>query len=203
MYIGSGETSALLSGINSKTHHKLLQRFVSDEIPVYNAKATRIDAFRAGAILEERFYLHIGDKYLPQYKVIDKDNDCCKATLDFAEVESNVVIDFIELKTAWLTDYQIINMYRDKPKEEYIPFIRKKYKDNYNQVQYQLMCSGLQKANLCYLEVQSYEDEDNYNRVITPDEYVKFEIERDEYVISEIRRRVYPFQVLKNYYKPY
>lgn len=203
MYIGSGDTSALLAGINTKTHKNLLQRFVSDEIPVYNAKSTPIDALRTGAILEERFYIHIGDKYLSQYKIIDTENNCCKATLDFAEVESNIIIDFIELKSVWLTDYQIINMYRNKPKEEYIPFLKKKYKDNYNQVQYQLMCSGLKKGNLCYLEVQSYEDKDNYNRVITPDEYVKFEIERDEYIISEIRFRTFPFQVLKNHYTIY
>lgn len=203
MYIGSGDTTALLSGLNTETHRKLLRRFVSDEIPIYNAKSSPINALRTGAILEERFLLHLGDKYLPQYKVTDSVHDCCKATLDFAEVQSNCVVNFIELKTAWLTDYQQINLYRDKSKEEQIAFLKKNYKHNYEQVQFQLMCSGLDKGHLCYLEVQSYNDEENYQRVIQPDEYVIFDIERDEVVIQTIKLRVILFQYIKDTYVTY
>ena len=65
-YIGSGETPALLSGLGTKSFAKLLQRFVSDEVPVFNSKASPIDAMRTGAILEERYILILPDDYYPQ-----------------------------------------------------------------------------------------------------------------------------------------
>ena len=107
------------------------------------------------------------------------------------------------MKTAWLTDYQHINLFRDKSKDEQIAFLKKNYKHNYEQVQFQLMCTGLEKANLCYLEVQSYDDTENYHRVIEPDEYLIFEIERDEVVIQTIKLRVILFQYIKDTYVTY
>lgn len=203
MYIGSGDTTALLSGLNTGIHKSLLRRFVSGEVPNYNAKSSPIDALRTGAILEERFFMYLGDKYLSQYKVYDSENDCCKSTLDFASIENDKVVDFIELKTAWLTDFQNINLYRDKSKDEQLAFLAKEYKHNYEQVQFQLMCTGLLKAHLCYLEVQSYKDTENYSRDIKPDEYVIFEIDRDENVIQLIKTQVMPFQFLRDTYVTY
>lgn len=203
MYIGSGDIVALMSGITTETHRKLLRRFVSDEIPHYNAKKSPIDAFRAGAILEDRFYLSLGDNYLPQYKIINPQMDVCKATLDFAVVEHNKVTDFIELKTAFANDYLDINMYRNASEEEYLQFILKHYKHNYEQVQYQMFCSELNSCTLCYLEVQTYDDEENFKREITPDEYTPFIIHRNENVINKIKERACIFQEIKNYYVKY
>lgn len=203
MYIGSGDIAALMSGITTETHRKLLRRFVSDEIPHYNAKRSPIDAFRAGAILEERFFLTLNDEYLPQYKVVSKEMDVCKATLDFAKVEQNKVVDFIELKSVFASDYLDINMYRKASERKYLQFIQKKYKHNYEQVQYQMFCSGLDYGTLCYLEVQTYDDEENYNRIITPDEEVRFRIPRNEKVIAAQKQRLSIFQTIKNHYVKY
>lgn len=203
MYIGSGDVVALMSGLTTETHRKLLRRFVSDEIPYYNALHSPIAHFRAGAILEDRFFQTLGDEYLPQYKKVCKEYDVCRSTLDFARIEANEVTGFIELKTAYINDFLDINMYRDAPSKEYLPFINKKYKSNYEQVQFQLMCTGLEKGTLCYLEVQTYDDEENYKRDIQPDEYVMFEIKRDKEVINEIKNRVSIFQTIKDYYAKY
>ncbi|NDV93504.1 hypothetical protein D0T84_01055 [Dysgonomonas sp. 521] len=203
MYIGSGDVVALMSGITTESHRKLLRRFVSDEIPHYNAKRSPINALRAGAILEDRFFLALSDEYLPQYKVVSKEMDVCRATLDFAKVEHNKVVDFIELKTVFANDYLDINMYRESPEEEYLEFIRKHYKHNYEQVQYQLFCSELDAATLCYLEVQTYDDEENIKRNITPDEYIEFRIPRNEEFINSIRGRCTILQQIKNYYVKY
>lgn len=203
MYIGSGDVVSLLCGKETKTHRKLLQRFVSDEIPHYNALNSPIEHFRAGAILEERFFQNLDDRYLPQYKVISKELNVCKSTLDFANIEHNKVVDFIELKTAYIIDFLDINMYRDTKECEYLPFIKKKYKHNYNQVQYQLFCTGLDEASLCYLEVHTYDDDENRKRDIQPDEYAMFRIKRDDKIIGEIKERVTPFQMLKDYYVKY
>lgn len=67
MYIGSGDTTALLAGLNTETHYKLLRRFVSGVKPYYNARASPIDALRTGAILEERYLLTLPDNYYAQY----------------------------------------------------------------------------------------------------------------------------------------
>lgn len=203
MYIGSGDVAALLSGKETITHRKLLQRFVSDDIPSYNAKSSPIDQFRTGAILEDRFYAILDDSYLPQYKIEHKIFNVCKSTLDFAKIENMKATDFIELKSVFVTDYMEINMYRDTPDCEYLPFLKRKYKHNYEQVQYQLLCTELHEANICYLEVQTYDDEVNRTRDIQPDEYIMFRITRDDSVINSIRERLTPFQNLKDYYVKY
>lgn len=200
MYIGSGDVLALMSGITTETHRKLLRRFVSDEIPHYNALNSPIDALRTGAILENRYFLSLDDKYLPQYKVVCQEMDACKSTLDFAIVESNKVVDFIELKSVFISDYLDINMYRDCEESEYLPFLKKTYKHYWEQVQYQLFCTRLEQATLRFIEVQSYDDTENKMREITDDEYISFTINRDEDFIEKIKERVHPFQQLKNYY---
>ena len=199
MYIGSGDISALLAGINTKAQQHLLRRFVSDEIPYYNAKASPIDALRTGAILEERYFLLLPDNYFPQFKVVCDIKDVLKASIDFAKIENSKIVDFEELKTANLMDYLDIE---DAHRNGNLDFIKKKYKNNYNQVQEQLLCSGLDEASLVFLAVYSYEDDVNYTRNIQESEYVKFRIKRDEQVINTILERAEIYQTIKNYYEP-
>lgn len=200
MYVGSGDVTALLSGVHTKTHQDLLRRFVSDEIPYYNAESSPIDALRTGAILEKRFYLTLDDSYLPQKRVDSDELDVCKSSLDFAKVINNEVVDFIELKTCFFTDFLDFQPYKDAEYDTYIEYIKKYYKHNYNQVQYQLFCSKLQESSLCFLEVKCYNDDINRERVVEPDEVIEFRIKRDESVISHIKDRIKPFQYLKDFY---
>lgn len=192
MYIGSGDCTSLLAGLKTQAHLNLLRRFVSGEVPYYNALASPIDALRTGAILEDRFLLTLPDDYYPQYKVINEEQDVLKSSLDFAKIEKGEVIDFIELKSIGLLDY--INL-------EDIDYIKKKYKNYYNQVQFQLYCTGLQCATLCFLCVYSYDDNENRVREINTEMDTKrFTIERDEKVINKIKERAEIFQQLKNLY---
>jgi len=193
MYIGSGDTSSLLAGKKTLAYKKLLKRFVSDEKPYYNAKASPVDALRTGAILEERFFLYLEDDYYSQCKVICKDFDVLLSTLDFAKYENDKVTEFIELKTCQFDDFL-------KLQNSDIEYIKKAYKNNYNQVQEQLLCSGLEYATLAFLVVYEYDDEINYNRNIKGDEVIRFNIMRDELVISKIIERASFFQTIKDLY---
>ena len=203
LFIGSGDTKDLLSGLRSKAYNKLWERYVAIDKPNYNAFASPIDALRTGAILEERFYYAIDDKYLKQYKVINPDMDASKSTIDFAEVEQNRVVDFIELKSAWLTDFQEIYKLKGSSTDEYMNYLlsNSQYRQNVEQVQKQLFDTGLQSGLLCYLEVQTYNDEINRQRYIQKDEYVMFRIYRYELKINRIKERLTPFQQLKDYFK--
>lgn len=197
-YIGSGDVASLMMGRNTKGFLSLLQRFVSDEVPVYNAKNSPIDALRTGAILEERFYQTLGDDWFYQYFVQSKEMDVFKCSLDFAQIADGEVVDFIELKTLSFDDYiRNIEPIRDD-NDELVEYLKKKHKAYYQQVQEQLYCTELERAHLCFLSVTSYDDEDNYQRNIQPHEYTMVTIERDDYVIDEIRNRGEIFQQLKN-----
>lgn len=192
MYIGSGDCASLLAGLKTQAHLNLLRRFVSGEVPYYNALASPIDALRTGAILEDRFFLTLPDDYYPQYKVINEEQDVLKSSLDFAKLDKGEVVDFIELKSVSFYDFLEIND---------IDYIKKKYKNYYNQVQFQLYCTGLQSATLCFLCVYSYDDNENRVREINTEMDTKrFTIERDEKVIQKIRERAEIFQQLKNLY---
>jgi integrase len=192
MYIGSGDCASLLAGLKTQAHINLLRRFVSGEIPYYNALASPIDALRTGAILEDRFFLTLPDDYYPQYKVINQEQDVLKSSLDFAKIEKGEVVDFIELKSVSFYDFLEITD---------IDYIKKKYKNYYNQVQFQLYCTGLESAELCFLCVYSYDDNENRVREINTEMDTKrFTIERDEKVINKIKERAEIFQKLKNLY---
>lgn len=193
MYIGSGDVPALLAGKKTLAYKKLLRRFVSDEKPFYNAKASPIDALRTGAILEDRYFLYLEDDYYSQCKVICHDFNVLSSTLDFAKYENDKVIEFIELKTCQFDDFL-------KLQNKDVDYVKKAYKNNYNQVQEQLLCTGLESAELVFLVVYEYDDDINYNRVITDDQIVKFEIKRDELVISKIIERASFFQTIKDLY---
>lgn len=201
-YIGSGDVSAMMAGKDTKTYQSLLQRFVSNEIPVHNAKESPIDALRTGAILEERFFLTLDDSWFYQYFVQSKMMDVFKATLDFAQIDNGEVVDFIELKTVGFNDYitDIEPIRQDK--DALVSYLQRKHKNYYNQVQEQLYCTGLLKAHLCFLSVTSYDDEENYQRIINSNEYTMIEVERDEEVIKQICSRGEIFQAIKDNFKP-
>lgn len=197
-YIGSGDVAALMMGRNTKGFLSLLQRFVSDEVPVYNAKNSPIDALRTGAILEERFYQTLGDDWFYQYYVQSKEMDVFKCSLDFAQIADGEVVDFIELKTLSFDDYiRNIEPIRDD-NDALVEHLKKKHKAYYQQVQEQLYCTNLERAHLCFLSVTSYDDEENYQRDIRPNEYTMVTIERDDLVIDEIRNRGEIFQQLRD-----
>ncbi|MBQ7819637.1 MAG: hypothetical protein IJ341_08070 [Bacteroidales bacterium] len=192
MYIGSGDCTALLAGLKTQSHLNLLRRFVSGEVPYYNALASPIDALRTGAILEDRFLLTLPDDYYSQYKVICKEQDVLKSSLDFAQLSKGEVVDFIELKSVSFLDFMNISD---------IEYIKGKYKNYYNQVQFQLYCTGLESATLCFLCVYEYDDNINRVREINTEiDTKRFRIERDEKVITKIRERAEIFQNLKNIY---
>lgn len=196
-YIGSGDVAALLAGVNTETHQKLLRRFVSNEKPYYNAKASPIDALRTGAILEDRYLLTLPDNFFAQYIVVSKEMDVFKSSLDFAKIENGEVVDFDELKSVYLSDYLDMVNLNDNALFNHI---KKKYKNYYNQIQQQLYVTELEAANLVFLSVTSYDDEENYRRNILPNEFFKFRIYRDEQVINKIKERGQIFQQIKDYY---
>lgn len=197
-YIGSGDVAALMMGRNTKGYLNLLQRFVSDEVPVYNAKNSPIDALRTGAILEERFYQTLNDDWFYQYYVQSKEMDVFKCSLDFAKIADGKVIDFIELKTLSFDDYiRSIEPIRND-NDALVDFLQKKHKAYYQQVQEQLFCTELERAHICFLSVTSYDDDENYQRNIQEHEYTMVTIERDDLVIDNICQRGEIFQLIKD-----
>lgn len=200
-YIGSGDVAAMMAGKDTKTYLSLMQRFVSNELPVRNAKESPIDALRTGAILEERFLLTLDDSYFAQYFVQSEEMDVFKATLDFAKLDGGEVVDFIELKTVGFNDYlTMVEPIRDD-NEALLEFLKKKHKNYYFQIQEQLYCTKLEKAHLCFLSVTSYDDDENYTRIIMPHEYTIVEVERDDEVIDAICERGKIFQTIKDNFK--
>lgn len=197
MYIGSGDIHALLAGTQTKLHASLLQRFVSGIKPYYNAKASPIDACRTGAILEDRYILTLPDDYYAQYVVVSDEMDVFKASLDFAKIESGNVVDFDETKTISFDDFLSIQSTSENERLEYV---KKNYKQYYDQVQEQLFCSKLQSANLVFICVYTYDDEVNYNRDIQENEYLKVRVFRDEKVIEMIKERGKIFQQITDFY---
>lgn len=200
--LGSGDTTKLLSGKTTKGFGDLLRKFVAEDYEYWNSFASPLDALRTGAILEVRYLDTLEDGYFCQYKATCKEFDCLTASLDFAKIEAGKVVDFDELKTIFLTEYidNIVPM-AGLPDAEQIAFLKKKFKTNYNQVQFQLLCSGLDSANLVFLSVETYEDDANYLREITPEDYTKFRVHRDEMVIAQIMERATIFQMIKDFCK--
>lgn len=193
MYIGSADTSALLAKKTSKSYGNLLRRFVSDQKPYYNAKASPIDALRTGSILEDRYSLILSDDYYSQYRCVSKEMDVLRASIDFAALCNGKIVDFDELKTSGMDDFLLLQ-------NADIDYIKKKYRNNYLQVQEQLYCSELEEANIVFLVVYAYDDEVNYIRDIKDNEFIKFRIQRDEDIINKIKNRAEIFQQIKNNY---
>lgn len=199
MTIGSGYTKDLLAGKKTKAHAKLMQKFVSGEFPNWNAYNSPIDALRTGAILEDRYLLILPENYYPQYKATCKEMNVLNCRIDFGLVEKGEIIDFDELKTCNFNDYMAFEELIIEG-ADLLAYVKKHYKDNYNQVQEQLLCSGLASANIVFLAVYSYDDEVNYKRDIQENEYIKIRVPRDESIISKIKERAEIFQTIKDYY---
>ena len=200
--LGSGDVSALMAGAQTKTFGDLMRKFIDEDKPYYNALASPIDALRTGAILEQNYLKILSDDYFIQYKVLNEESDVFESTLDFAKINNGKVVDFDELKTIHFTDYiELIQPLIKKPENEQLESIKKTFKKYYNQVQIQLFCSKLDSANLVFLAVSSYDDEENIIREINENEYYKFRIKRDEKVINKIISKAQIFQTIKNYFK--
>ncbi len=200
MRLGSGDTAALLAGKNTKTHQALLERFVTGIKPYYNAFNSPIDALRTGAILEDRYFEVLPQDFFPQYEVVCEEMNVFTAHIDFAQLKEGKIIDFQELKTCALDSYLKIQSLANN-ESELLSYVKKYYKNNYNQVQQQLLCSGLESASIVYLGVTTYDDEENYNRVIKGHEFTDVRIFRDEDVIAKIKERGQIFQQIKDYYE--
>lgn len=200
--IGSGDINHLMMKKETSGFKDLLRKFLSDEKPYYNALASPIDACRTGAILEQKYIDTLPEGYYSQYKIASKELDVFVSTLDFALLDSGNVVDFDELKTLHLYDFlETIEPLRGEPERDYLPVIKKQFKSYYNQIQAQLFCADIESANLVFLAVDSYNDDKNYNRVIQPNDYIKFRIRRDIEVINKIKERATIFQSIKDYFK--
>lgn len=200
--IGSGDISSLMAGIGTKTYGDLMRKFVDENKPYYNAIASPIDALRTGAILETNYLKLLSDDYFIQYKVTNKEMDVFASSLDFAKINNGKVVDFDELKTIHFTDYiTLIQPLQSMDEKQQNEYIKKKFKKYYNQVQTQLFCSALQSANLVFLSVDSYNDEENLMREIQENEYLKVRIIRDEPAINQIKEKGNIFQTIKNHFK--
>lgn len=200
MYIGSGDIHALMSGKKTKSHSALMQRFVSGIKPNYNSFASPIDALRTGAILENRYLFTLPDNYFTQYIVTSDEMDVFKCSLDFAKLDKGKLVDFDELKTLYLSDYLEFIEPIKNDNDLLVEYLKKKHKSYYNQVQEQLYCTKLSSCNLVFLSVTSYDDEENWNRVIKDNEYCKIRITRNENIISMMKERGSIFQKIKDYY---
>lgn len=199
LYIGSGDIKNILMGVNTKGYQDFMRKFVSDEKPNYNAFASPIDALRTGAILEQRYLQVLDNSYFCQWRSIFTEMDVFISSIDFAKFENGFIIDFDELKTIYLTDYlELIQPLKNKSETEYTSFLKKHFKSNYEQLQAQLMCTGLDYANLVFLSVETYDDEINSQRNILENDFIKFKIKKDDFVIEKIKERGKIFQLIKD-----
>lgn len=200
--IGSGDVSDLMSGIHTKGFGDLMRKFVAEDKPYYNALASPIDALRTGAILEQNYLKLLSDDYFIQYKVTNEEMDVFTSSLDFAKINGGKVVDFDEMKTIHFSDYiGLIHPIIGLDKNEQKTLLLKNFKKNYHQVQLQLFCAKLDSANIVFVSVDSYNDEENMFREIKENEYTKFRIYRDEVIIDQIKKKAIIFQNIKDFFK--
>jgi len=199
LQIGSGDINHLLMGKNTKGYQNLYRKFVSISQPKYNALASPIDAARTGAILEEVYLTTLEDDYYPQVVVQSSEMNVLKSSIDFARIEGNKIVDFDELKTLWFTEFvEVIQPMKDLTPGELKAKLKKSFKSHYNQIQQQLYNTELEECNLVFLSVMSYKDDENYDRIIKPNEVIKFRVKRDQEVIDKIKARAAIFQQIKD-----
>lgn len=199
LVIGSGYTTKLLSGKKTKGFAELLQNFVAFDKPHWNSYASPIDALRTGAILEDRYSEILSEEFYGQVKVTSDEFNCLTSSIDFAKISKGKVIDFEELKTIYFTEYiDKIEPLKELTPLAQIAYLKTKFKSNYNQVQFQLFCTGLKKATLTFLSVESYDDDENLKRVINEKDVIKFKIKRDKVVIDKIKEQALIFQLIKD-----
>ena len=199
--IGSGDCKSIMMGKKTKGYQDFVRKFVSDDIQVYNSYASPIDALRTGKILEDRFALVLEEGWFVDVKVRSKTFDVMASSLDFGKMEEGKLVDFIEMKTMWLTDYLDFVSPIKGDNDKLVAWFKKSAKTYYEQVQWQLYVSELESCQVCYLAVQSYDDEFNYKYEITENDYTMFRVKRDQEVIDKILKEVEFFQNIKNHFK--
>jgi len=199
--IGSGDIGNLLMGKQTKGYADLWRKFLSEHPPYYNSYASPIDALRTGAILEDLYTGYLPDNYFTQVKHQSKEYDVLTSSIDFTAYENGEVVNFEELKTIWFTDFvnKIKPLSLESEKNQ-IQFLQKKFKKNYQQVQAQLFCTGLDSANITFLSVETYDDDLNKSRIIKEEDVVKFRISRNNSVIDSIKERLTLFQNVKDHF---
>ncbi len=199
--IGSGDCGSLLMGIKTKGYQELWQKFISSDKPHYNAFASPIDALRTGAILEQKYLEYLPDNYYSQVKATCKEFNVLTSSIDFSIMEKNKISSFEELKTAHFVDFvELIKPASELNEKEQIAFLNKYYKKNYNQAQFQLLCTDLESCHLVFLSVDSYDDDVNKARIIVENDIVKFQVNRDKKIIDFIKERAKLFQEVKNHF---
>ena len=105
------------------------------------------------------------------------------------------------MKTIHFTDFiDLVQPILSMSEQESNNYVSKKFKKYYNQVQIQLFCSKLDSANLTFVSVDSYDDEENMLREIQENEIIKVRIHRNEKVISEIVSKGVIFQTIKDFF---
>jgi hypothetical protein len=196
MYLGSADTLRLMMGLNTRGHHALLREFVSGERPHYNALASPIEALRTGVILEKRYGVFLGEEYTAQVRVQCAEMDVFRASLDFARFTGGAISSFHELKCVQAEAFQMVHDAEDRLK-----YVRSHYKPYWQQVQQQLLCTGLPAANLVFLAVYTYDDYLNHNRDIQAEEVIRVTVPRDEDAIAAIKERGRIFQQIRDTYR--
>lgn len=194
MRIGSGHVKDLLQGVETKGFKDLLVKFIKDEPENRNALNSPIQQFRTGAILEEVMYKSMPDSYMAQVRMQSKDYDIMTCTLDFALLDKGKVTYFVEMKT--LNFDSFISLYSTANKLDYV---RKYYKSYYNQVQEQMLVTGLKSCTIMFVVVLSDDDNENWNRVFNKEDIVNVVIPFDQKVGDKIIERIKFFQQIKDY----
>ncbi len=195
MRLGSGNTTALLQGKNTGGFKKLLIDFIADEPQNRNALNSTIHALRTGAILEEVMYKYLPDTYMSQVRVQSEELDVLTSTLDFAILDKGKVMYFIEMKTVNFNSFLEISESTDR-----LEYIKKKYKNYYNQVQQQMLVTGLKLCTLMFVVVyDENNDSENWNREIKKNEIIEIKVPFDENVSNKIKERAIIFQQIKDY----
>lgn len=194
MRIGSGNVKDLLQDVNTKGFKKLLIDFIQDEPQNRNALNSPITQFRTGAILEEVMYKYMPDIYMAQVRVKSKEYDIMTCTLDFALLEKGEVTYFVEMKT--LNFDSFITLYSTANKLDYV---KKHYKSYYNQVQEQMLVTGLKTCTIMFVVVLSDNDNENWNRVFKKEDIVNVVVPFDEKVGNKIIERIKFFQQIKDF----
>jgi len=198
--IGSGDVKSIMMGKTTKGYQDFLRAFVSDDIQVYNSYASPIDALRTGKVLEDRFANYI-EGYYVDYKFRSTIMDVLACSLDFAKLDNGKVVDFIELKTMWFTDYLDLVSPIKGDNDRLVQWFKKDAKAYYNQVQEQLFVTELDSCDVRYLCVQSYDDEFNASYDVTENDFTSFRVSRDEEVISTILKSAEFFQGIKDHFR--
>lgn len=199
LILGSGDIPKLISGKQTKGYRGLWIKFIDTVPPNYNALASPINAMRTGVILETPYLNYLGDDYYPQVKHQSEAMDVFKVSIDFAKFLGGKMVDFDELKTIFITDFiDIIKPMKKLSQSDQQKIVKAKFRNNYYQIQGQLFATDLEEANIAFLSVENYDDEENAIRIIEDNDVVKFRIKRDKKAIDLIKERGLIFQNVKD-----